>query len=124
MTSPIGDGGKARIPTLQVMEQDGAISSITSNEEKGAALCCLFFLAKPVQSLIPPRTEYPDRVSYSFRPSLAQLKHCIARLSLHKATSDDGIPNIVLKESMELIAEYLLHMFQATFALNTYSDCW
>ena len=124
VTSPIGDGGKARIPTLWVVEQDGAVSSITSNEEKGVAPCHLFFPAKPVQSLIPPGTEYPDRVSYSFQPSLVQLKCCIARLSPHKATGDDGIPNIVLKESMELIAEYPLHMFWAAFALNTYSDCW
>ena len=124
VTSPIGDRGKARIPTLWVMEQDGAVSSITSNEEKGAALCCLFFPVKPVQSPILPRTEYLDCVSYSFQPSLAQLKCCIARLSPHKATSDDGIPNIVLKESMESIAEYLLHMFWAAFVLNMYSDCW
>ena len=66
MTSPIGDGGKARIPTLRVVEQDGTVSTVTSNEEKGVVLCCLFFLAKPVQSLILPGTEYPDHVSYSF----------------------------------------------------------
>ena len=124
MTIPIGDGGKARIPTLWVVEQDGTVSSITSNEEKGAALCRLFFPAKPAQSLILPGSEYPDHITYDFRPSLAQLKHCVARLSPHKATGDDGILNIVLKESLELIVEYLLHMFRATFTLNTYSACW
>ena len=34
VTSPIGDRGKAGIFTLWVMEQDGAISSVTSNEER------------------------------------------------------------------------------------------
>ena len=46
---------------------------------------------------------------------MAQLQHCIARLTPHKAPGEDGIPNVVLKESLELIAEYLLHIYKATF---------
>ena len=30
----------------------------------------------------------------------------------------------MIKESLEIIAEYLLHIFQAVFTLNTYSDKW
>ena len=84
----------------------------------------MFFLAKPAQSLIPPGAEYPEHVAYQFRPSLVQLKCCVSRLSPHKAAGDDSIPNVVLKESLGLIAEHLLHVFRATFVLNTYSDCW
>jgi len=46
------------------------------------------------------------------------------RLSPHKAPGQDGIPNVILKESIELIAEHLLHIFQAVFTLNTYSNKW
>ncbi len=53
---------------------------------------------------------------------MAQLHQCITRLSPHKAPGQDGIPNIVLKELLELIAEYLLQIYQAIFTLNTYSD--
>ena len=59
-----------------------------------------------------------------FRLSSAQLRRCVARLSPYKAPGDDGIPNIVIKESLELIAEYLLEIFRATFALHTYSNRW
>ena len=31
---------------------------------------------------------------------------------------------MVLKESLELIAEYLLHIYKATFAINMYSNRW
>ena len=31
---------------------------------------------------------------------------------------------MVIKESIDLIAEYLLHIFKATFTLGTYSDRW
>ena len=55
---------------------------------------------------------------------MAQLRRCIARLSPYKAPGEDSIPNVVIKESIELIAEYLLEIFRTTFALNTYSDCW
>ena len=123
VTNPIGDRGKARIPTLWTKELDGTVSSIASNEEKGVVLCHMFFPAKPAHSLIPPGAEYLEHVAYQFQPSLAQLKCCVSRLSPHKAAGDDGIPNVVLKESLGLIAEHLLHVFRAAFTLNTYSDC-
>ena len=49
---------------------------------------------------------------------------CIAKLAPHRAPRDDGIPNVVLKETIEQIAEYLLRIYKATFMLNTYSDRW
>ena len=33
-------------------------------------------------------------------------------------------PNVVIKESVDLIAEYLLEIFRASFTLNVYSDRW
>ena len=84
----------------------------------------MFFPEKPTELLVPSDAEYPDCVSYSFRPTLAQLRRCVAKLSPHKVPGKDGIPNVVLKESLELIAKYLLHIFKAVFMLGTYSDRW
>ena len=55
---------------------------------------------------------------------MEQLRRCIVRLSPHKAPREDGIPNIVIKELLELIAEYLLKIFRATFTLCTYRNHW
>ena len=37
---------------------------------------------------------------------------------------EDGIPNVVLKESADLIVPYLLQIFQAVFKLDIYSNSW
>ena len=55
---------------------------------------------------------------------MAQLRRCVARLRPYKAPREDGIPNVVIKELMEVIAEYLLEIYQASFSFSTYSDCW
>src|SRR6266481_2755241 len=124
VTNLVGDGGKARIPTLQVAGTNSLIRSVVSNEEKSEALSCLFFPVKLAESFVPPEAIYPDHVAYDFQLSVEQLRHCIAKLAPHKAPGEDGILNVVLKESIEQIAEYLLHIYKATFMLNTYSDSW
>ena len=55
---------------------------------------------------------------------MVQLRRCVARLCPYKAPGEDGIPNAVIKESLDLIAEYLLEIYWATFTLNTYSNHW
>ena len=105
---PIGDGGKAHIPTLKVTSEDGTIRDVSSNKEKSRVLHHIFFPGKPVGNHTLPDPEYPNRVNYSFCPSMAQLRQCIVRLSPHKAPGQDSIPNVVLKELLELKAEYLL----------------
>ena len=124
ITSPAGDGGKARIPMLRVTGENSMTHNVVSNEEKSAVLCCMFFPTKPTRSLVPDDAEYPDHVAYSFRQSMAQLRRCVARLTPHKVPGEDGIPNIVLKELLELIAEHLLSIYKATFTLWVYSNCW
>ena len=100
--------GKAHILMLKVTSKDGTIRDISSNEEKSRVLHCIFFPGKPIRNHTLPDPEYPNWVNYSFRPSTAQLRWCIARLSPHKAPGQDSIPNVVLKELLELKAEYLL----------------
>ena len=73
VTSPVGDGGKARILTLQVVGENGMTRNVDSNKEKSEVLRHMFFPAKPVSSLLPEGAKYPNRVTYSFWPSMAQL---------------------------------------------------
>ena len=100
VSSPVGDGGKACIPTLKTVSGDGTRNDVSTNEEKGDVLHQLFFPERPPGSHIPHEPLYPDRIRYSFRPSLTQLCQCIARLHPQKVPGQDGIPNIVLKESL------------------------
>src|SRR6266481_6815023 len=109
---------------LKTVSGDGTRNDVSMNEEKGNVLRQLFFPERPPGSHIPHEPLYPDRIRYSFQPSLMQLCQCIARLHPHKVPGQDGIPNVVLKESLEVIAEYLLRIYWATFVLNTYSNHW
>ena len=110
-TSPVGDGGKARIPTLKVTDDVGHTRSITMNKEKSSIFSQIFFPKCPVDDHVPPDQDYPHQVDYSFRLSMAQLRRCVTRLSPYKAAGEDSIPNVVIKESLDLITEYLLEIF-------------
>ena len=59
VTNPVGDGGKARVLMLQVMDPSSVACSLVSNEEKSAALSWLFFHKKPAKSFVPPEALYP-----------------------------------------------------------------
>src|SRR6266481_890125 len=96
---------------LKTVSGDGTRNDISTNEEKGNVLHQLLFPERPPGSHILHELLYPDRIRYSFRPSLTQLCWCIARLHPHKVPGQDGIPNIVLKELLEVIAEYLLRIY-------------
>ena len=48
-----------------------------------------------------------------------QLRRQISRLCPHKALGDDSIPNVVLKEAVDLILPYLIQIFRVVFKLGT-----
>ena len=84
----------------------------------------IFFPHKPTATSLPDNPEYPARVKYRFRLLEAQLSRQISRLQPYKAPGEDGIPNVVLKQTSELIIPYLIQIFRAVFKLGTYSDSW
>src|SRR6266481_5586537 len=124
ISRPTGDGGNSRIPTLKVNNGDGTSRDVSTNDEKGGVFSRLFFPPRPDHDHVPADADYPEGVHYSFRPTMEQLRRCVARLRPYKAPGEDGIPNAVIKESFDLIAEYLLRIFKATFTLGTYSNRW
>src|SRR6266481_4481593 len=124
ISNQIGDGGKQCIPTLKVVNGSGEPVELCTNAEKGAAFGNIFFPNRLMASLVPLDPMYLLSVEYKFELSREQLHQHIARLQPFKATREDGIPNIVVKEAQDLLAEYLLWIFRATFNLGTYSGRW
>ena len=53
-----------------------------------------------------------------------QLRWQISRLKPYKMPGEDGILNVVLKQTTKLIIPYLIQIFWAVFKLGTYSDSW
>ena len=59
VTNPAGDGGKAQIPTLKVLDEAGHPRTITTNEEKILAFSRIFFPRQPASDLVPSNLKYP-----------------------------------------------------------------
>lgn len=121
ISNPSRVGGQTRIPSIRYKNQDGTEQIAASNGEKSRVLADTFFLPKPAESTMPTDVAYPERVDYTCNFTHKQLTRAIGKLKPFKAPGVDGSPNIVLKETHEIIAEYLLQIFQAVFKLNTYS---
>ena len=82
------------------------------------------FPSKPVEQLVPANYNYPAPLPLGGRISENQIKRHIAKLSPHKATGTDKVPNIVLKECADLVLPYLLQVFRAVFKLKVYHAQW
>ena len=82
------------------------------------------FPSKPVEWLVPANYNYPVPLPLRGRISENQIKKHIAKLSPHKATGTNEVPNIVLKECADLVLPYLLQVFQAIFKLKVYHAQW
>jgi ribonuclease HI/exonuclease III len=118
------DGGKSRIPSLRVTKQNGDHEIIQSNLEKSKAFCRGFFPPPPDSLEIDQNQTYPPPVT-DFRPiTKDQILRNIKKLKPYKAPGPDGIPNVVLKESADLIADHLVQIFNAIFQKKTYYDGW
>jgi len=48
----------------------------------------------------------------------------IKRLSPYKASSPDGIPNVVLQKTVDLTEDYLIHIYQAVLQTGVYVNTW
>lgn len=59
-SSPASDGGKARIPTLKILDKDGKVVEIDGDEEKAKLLHATFFTPQPENLQLPKNPEYPE----------------------------------------------------------------
>ena len=122
-TDPPTDGGKTRIPTLNYVGQDGNTRRTASNAEKSTALASAFFPPPPTTPLIP-HTYYPEPSNIFRYFTRMQIKNAAKKLNAFKAPGPDGIPNIVLKRCIDILANRLYYIFRAIFELNVYPDEW
>ena len=122
-TDPPSDGGKSRIPTLVSPDSHGVPKRTTNNAEKSEALAKVFFPLPPTNPTIP-HTCYPQPANIFRYFTRVQIKKATGRLSAFKAPGPDGIPNVVLKRSIDTISDHLYYIFRAIFELDVYPDEW
>ena len=123
-TGPPTDGGKTRMPTLRKANGDGTHRQAMSNEDKTEALA---------KSLSPPPPPLPIVLDICYpRPAdehfhfftRAQIKQAAAKLDVYKAPGPDRIPNVVLKQCTDELADHLYFIFRAIFKLKVYPNEW
>jgi ribonuclease HI len=124
LKEPVGDGGKSRIPTLKVKDGDGLVREIASNADKAEAFHRVFFPPKPLTSSVPTNFQYPSPLPAPPIISKDRIRKHIRSLSPYKASGPDGIPNVVLQRTVDLIEDYLEPLFQAVIGLGIYVDAW
>lgn len=122
-SDPPTDGGKTRIPTLNYADEHGNTLRTTNNAEKSEALAKAFFPPPPDIPLVP-LSCYPEPANIFKIFTRAQIVRTIGKLAAYKAPGPDGIPNVVLKETSELITDHLYYIFKAIFDLDVYPEEW
>ena len=123
ITSPAGDGGKTRIPTLKTKDTEGNVTSATSNEDKSEVFANALFPPPPLHSAVPPGFNYPEPAAPWTEITDDQLHKMIMKLSAYKAPGPDGIANVVFQRCPGL-RPYLLTLFNTVFTHRTYYDPW
>lgn len=122
-TNPPTDGGRTRIPDLIFTDPDGSTRHTTSNDEKSISLAESFFPPPPATPSIP-HTAYPEPSNFFRYFKKDHIRNTARNLDSYKAPGPDGVPNIVLKESIDTIIDHLFHIFRAIFQLNVYPSEW
>ena len=122
-TDPPTDSGRTRIPALVTHTQDGTPCHTTSNAEKSTTLASSFFPPPPSHPTVP-LTCYPQPANIFKYFTRDQIKRTANGLDAYKAPGPDGIPNVVLKKSIDLIVDHLFFIFRAIFELEIYPEEW
>ena len=124
LNNPVGDGGSPRIPTLKSKNANGETVEINDNQAKATLFAETFFPPPPATPSIPPRYEYPIPLPDPPPITRNQIERQIRRLSPYKAYGPDEIPNIVLQKCLDLITDYLLHIYRAIIKIGKYYGPW
>ena len=122
--NPVGDGGVSRIPTIRARNENGEETATNDNEEKARIFAKAFFPPPPNGIDVNAVQVYPDPLPDPPPPTKQQIERTIRRLPSYKAPGPDGIPNIVLQKSFDMIADHLLYIYQAILRLGVFYDPW
>ena len=126
VTAPTGDGGKTRIPDLEVTTKSGE-NKASNNEEKSQMLAKTFFPQKPdarEESAQREREPEEEPICKADTITRDQIKRALARLKPYKAPGPDGIPNIVLARCADVLTDRLWYIYTAMWDRNMYYGPW
>lgn len=125
ITNPNGEGAACpRIPTLHTINPDGSIRLHKTNAEKADLLAKTFFPPPPLDHGVPPDSDYPPPLPYHAEFSRAHICRTASRLQPHKAPGPDKIPNVIWKESIDILIEYLFHIFNVVMRRGFFHEPW
>jgi hypothetical protein len=126
VTGPGSDGGRSRVPTLQVKDPATkvVIQEARTNVEKGELFYHTFFPPRtaapapmPDEPYPPPKWEYQSVTD-------EQIHRAIRKMKPWKATRTGTVPNSVFVHARELLVPHLGPIFRATDTLKVYPDDW
>lgn len=97
---------------LDYTGRDRTTNQTTSNTEKGNALANAF----------SPHSCYPEPADIFRYFTRSQIRQAAEKLPAFKAPGPDGVPNAVLKQSMDMQIDRLYFIFRGVFELDVYSE--
>jgi ribonuclease HI len=124
LKDPVGDGGNPRIPTMMTTDEEGRQIETNENQSKATLFAKTFFPPPPATTNIPQNYQYPAPLPDPPPITRCQIERQIRRLSPYKAYGPDEIPNIVLQRCLDLIIDYLYHIYRAIIKLSAYYNPW
>jgi hypothetical protein len=122
----MSDGGVSRILTLHKKNGEcNIIETYAADDEKAAAFANLFFPPKPLS--LPPMEDdtmlRPTPLTFNM-PHIHQIIRRIEKAAPYKALGNDGIPNIVLKRCVDIVAPILLKCLHAIIRFQYFPSTW
>jgi len=112
VSAPHMDGGKAKILKLKYKVDNEELTAST-NEEKSRALAKCFFPIKPQDQGGNAEIKYPKACKGVEKITREQICKQLRKTKPFKALSLDGISNIVLSNSADLITDRLFYIYEA-----------
>ena len=110
------------VPYLKYADSNSPLAA--SNPNTAKALSASFFLPPPPSHEIAPDFAYPPPLPGIRLISRYRIKQIAKCLKPFKAPGPDGIPNIILTKSIDVLLDHLYFIFRALFKLSVYHDCW
>jgi ribonuclease HI len=127
ISAATADGTLSRIPTLVKTSEGNTITAAT-NEEKSKMLAKTFFPTQPLRQHPPPEVQEDpndtEQVCEMDPVTKDQIRRHIARLKPFKAPGPDGIPNIALIKSADIIIDRLHRIYKAMVDQDLFYDPW
>jgi hypothetical protein len=112
------------VPVLNTKDRDGVEHRARSNEDQARVIAESFFPPPPATSTVPADYRYPKPVAYKARFTREQISRTVSKLSPYKTPGPDGIPNIVFKQTIDIVLDHLYYIYNASLQNGYYFPSW